>query len=117
MSNVAFDTLAFTETLKAAGVSDIHGLKEEIIKLDTRVDALDARIDTVARELDAKIDTATRELDARLSAKISDVETGLSAKIDDVDARLSAKINLVHWMMGFNLVLTSGIFFVLLQGG
>ena len=140
MSTVAFDTLEFTETLKAAGVpdaqaraevkaigmalsqvinnqvatkDDIHGLKEEIIKLDNKIDTaikeLDNKIDTATKGLDNKIDTAIKELDN----KIDTATKGLDNKIDSVDTRLTAKIDLLKWMLGFNLGFTMIMFWKL----
>ncbi len=92
MSIVAFDTLKFTETLKQAGVSEQHAKAEAVAIQGALGEALNTQVATKGDIHNLKQDIIK-----------------LDAKIDNVDTKLTAKINLVHWMVGFNLIMTTGI--------
>jgi predicted nucleic acid-binding Zn-ribbon protein len=63
----------------AATKQDIAELKNEIARLDTKIDTvhdqLDAKIDTVHDRLDAKIDTVHDRLDAKIDTVRNDMIT------------------------------------------
>jgi len=67
MSTVTFDTLKFVEKLKAAGISDAQAkaesealdsqlaTKNDLIKLDRRLDGLDAKIDRMDTRISGEL--------------------------------------------------------------
>jgi exonuclease VII large subunit len=79
--------------------SDRPATKQDVERVDGKIDAvadrLDAKIDAVADRLDAKIDVVA----ARLDTKIDAVEERLDARIDALEERLDAKIDHVHKQM------------------
>ncbi len=103
MSQVAFDTLKFTETLKQAGVPDQQAKAEAVAIQGALGEALNTQVAT--KEDMHNLKQEIIKLDAKLDARVDSVD----ARIDNVDTRLTAKINLVHWMIGFNIILTMGI--------
>ena len=69
--------------------------REDIAKLDTKVDTQANRLDAKIESLDAKIDAQANRLDAKiesLDAKIDAQANRLDAKIDAQANRLDAKI-------------------------
>ncbi len=87
MSQVAFDTLKFTETLKQAGVPEQQAKAEAIAIQGAFSEALNTQV-------------ATKADIQKLKDEIQDVK---------------AEQRLLKWMIGFNLALSSGILFILLQ--
>ncbi len=59
MTTITFDTLNFVEKLKAAGISEALysqlATKNDLIKLDRRLDGLDAKIDRMDTKLSAEL--------------------------------------------------------------
>ncbi len=118
MSQVAFDTLKFTETLKQAGVSEQHAkaeaiaiqgafsealntqvaTKADIQKLKDDVQAFKEEIkdDMQAFKDEVKKDTQGLKDDVtKLGARMDNLDTGLTARIDTVDTELTARIDAV----------------------
>ena len=65
-------------------------------RLEAKIDKLDAKVDGVEMRLEAKIDGLEARLDAKidkLDAKVDGVEMRLEAKIDGLEDRLDAKID------------------------
>jgi hypothetical protein len=110
--NIAFDTLEYSEKLKAVGFSpeqakvQAQALRDAMVEhvatksdVDTQGDRLEAKIETQGKELEAKIDTQGKELEAkidtqgdRLEAKIETQGKELEAKIEAQGRELKAKI-------------------------
>ncbi len=161
MAHATFDTLQFTETLKAAGIpehqaraevqaislafsqviekqvatkTDIASVKEELstVREDLKEDIsavkeeLKEDISAVKEELKEDISAVREELKEDISAvreELCTVREDLKGEIyavkeelkGDVHAvrediqRLTGRMNLIHWMLGFNLILTMGI--------
>lgn len=120
MPQVAFDTLAFANTLKKAGldprIAEAHAeleatilneltinklaTKEDLhdLKLATQKDFHDLKIDLEFKigQLDSKVDNIKNELDTKIDSldhKIDNIKNGLDIKIDSVEYRLNTKIN------------------------
>ncbi len=92
MSQVAFGTLKFTETLKQAGVSEQHAKAEAIAIQGAFSEALNTQVAT-------KEDI--HELRTELKTDIHRLERGQD--------ELRAEQRLLKWMLGFNLIMTTGI--------
>lgn len=93
MGAVTFDTLKFARSLRdAAGVPQEQA---EGIAL--------AFADAMSEQIATKADL--KEMEFRLEAKIDQVDS----KIDQVESRLIGDINLLKWMTGFMLALTSAV--------
>ena len=122
MSPVAFDTLKFTRRLKQAGIPNEQAEAEVDALSEVFSQVIDTQVATKEdiHRLECGQDASKTELKDDIYQVKEDIHAikqdmiRLDSKIDGVDARLSAKINLVHWMVGFNLLLTSGILFILL---
>ncbi len=96
MGVAAFDTLKFVRRLRAAGVPEQQAEAEA-----------DAIKDVFSETLDNQL--ATKADIIKLDTKIDRIHTELDTKIDRLDSRLTGRINLLHWMVAFNLALTSGV--------
>ena len=140
MSNIAFDTLEFTETLKAAGVPDAQAraevkaigaafgqvlnaqvaTKEDLheVKVELKDDISEVKaelkddISEVKAELKDDIHGLKEEI-IKLDNKIDTVAQETRAEIRLIDMRLSGKINLIHWMLAVNLGFTMVMFWKL----
>ena len=100
-----FDTLAYTRRLTQAGVEAKHAeamtdalraafsegvaTRSDIARLETRMDAQDAKLDAQ----DAKLDAQDAKMDAQ------------DAKLDALDAKLDANMRAVQWVLGLVVVL------------
>jgi peptidoglycan hydrolase CwlO-like protein len=77
--------------------------KDDINRIDARIDKVDAKIDAASKDLnaridkvDAKIDAISKDLNARIDkvdAKIDAVSKDLNGKIDAVSKDLNGKID------------------------
>ena len=86
MATIAFDTLKYTDKLKAAGISDSQARAEAEALQAAFSDALDSQL-------------ATKTDIMRIERRMD----GLDAKIDKLDAKLTGELTLVKWMMGLIL--------------
>jgi hypothetical protein len=95
---VTLDTLEFAKRLEAAGVPREQAEAHAQAVRDTLAPQLatKADLDAAVAKLDAKIDTVAARLEATM-------------------ATLDGKLVLVHWMLGFNLVMNGGLILRLLR--
>lgn len=114
MSAMAFDTLKTSKDLAAAGfepaqaealahviatsLSSGVATKEDVAKLDGKIDSAFAK-------LDGKIESAT----ARLDGKIEAVASRLEGKIDRNYAEQKSDNQLLKWMVGTVIALVAGL--------
>jgi hypothetical protein len=125
MSAMAFDTLKTSKDLAAAGfepaqaealahviatsLSSGVATKEDVAKLDGKIDSavsrLDGKIDSAVSRLDGKIESAA----ARLDGKIDAVATRLEGKIDRNYAEQKSDNQLLKWMVGTVIALVAGL--------
>ena len=93
MSATAFDTLAATQELEAAGIERKHA--EAIAKVVNHGDeraATKADLDTAVTALDARITTLKSDLDTAVTA--------LDARMTALEARMSATLYRALWIQG-----------------
>jgi hypothetical protein len=97
MSAMAFDTLKTSKELTAAGFEA-------------------AQAEALAAAIGASLTSgvATREDIAKLDGKIEGAVTRLDGKIDSVTGRLEGQIQLLKWMMGVVIALSSAVLLRLL---
>jgi len=141
---VRFDTLDYARKLERAGVpaeqaalqatalndalAETGDLREQLLRLETRVDRgfadvgvrldqmvgrSDARFDQIVGRSDARFDQIVGRSDARfgqVDARFDHVETKLSARIDALDLKLSGKISTLQWMFGTMVALVAATF-------
>ncbi len=110
MSQVAFDTLKFTRRLKEVGVPERQAEAEAEAINDAFSEALNTRVATKEDIQKLKDDIQAFKDEVKKDTQgLKDEVTKLGARMDNLDTELTARINLVHWMIGFNLIMTTGI--------
>jgi hypothetical protein len=104
---MTIDTLDYVDRLIAAGVDrKPSGREPEGKQAEAHARAVR---DTLAPQLATKADLDAAV--ARVDAKIDTAVARLEAKM----ATLDGKLVLVHWMLGFNLIMTGGMILRLLR--
>jgi hypothetical protein len=103
------DTLEYVKRLEAAGVDRRQAEAHAAAVRDTLAPQLatKADLDAAVTRLDAKIDTAVTRLDAKIDTAVARLEAKMAA--------LDGKLVLVHWMLGFNLIMTGGLILRMLR--
>jgi hypothetical protein len=98
MSALALDTHAYIKKLEAAGFTEQQAevLAETQANLLTNQLATKADIETVQRDM-------------------KELETRLVARINVLEERTDGRFKLLQWMLGFNLVLTGAVFWLLIR--
>ncbi|MEO5371336.1 MAG: CCDC90 family protein [Magnetococcus sp. DMHC-1] len=114
MTGLAFDTLKYTKRLKDAGVAapqaeiqseflaevltENLASKEDLAKLDARMDIrfkeVDIRfkeIDTRFKELDTKMDTRFKELDTKMETRFREQDTRMDTRFKEQDTRMDIR--------------------------
>ena len=119
-----FDTLAYAQTLKEAGVEEKQAeAHAEAARTARSGLATKADLDAGLGRLDARIDLFETRLNARIDARTSDLETRLSARISGVEMRISGletrmlrvAIAIVLAQTALTAALTAGLTFGLLR--
>ena len=83
-------------------------LKDMMIHLESRINALDQKVDRFREELSSRIDA----LDQRLSGRIDSLDQKLLGRIDALDQKLSRYF---LWVIGVQVTLFLAIIGVLLK--
>ncbi len=128
MNQVAFDTLKFTETLKQAGVSDKHAKAEAVAIQGAFSEALNTQLATkgdiqkLKDDMQAFKDEVKKDaqgLKDDMQAFKDEVKADTQGLKDDMQAfkeevkdemqDIKAEQRLFKWMIGFNLIMTTGI--------
>jgi len=126
MSIAAFDTLAFTETLKEANAFSDEQAKAQVKAISNAFgQALDGQIATkedlhkTKAELKDELHATKTELKDELHATKTELKgdiTRLDKKIDTSINEVKSEQKLMKWMLGFDLALTVAIFFYVISG-
>ena len=151
---IPFDTLDYARKLEATGVpsaqAELHARalndaiassaasRDDLARLESRLDAkfanidakfanLDIKIANVVSRFDAKIanlesrfdakianlelrfDAKIANLESSIDAKLANLETRLNAKIDALDLKLGGKIETLRWMFATLVVLNGAM--------
>jgi frataxin-like iron-binding protein CyaY len=102
--NIAFDTLEYSEKLKAVGFSpeqakvQAQALRDAMVEhvatksdVDTQGDRLEAKIETQGKELEAKIDTQGDRLEAKIETQGKELEAKIEAQGRELKAKIEAQ--------------------------
>ncbi len=116
MNALTFDTLAYTKTLREAGIDEkqaeaqtialVNVLKNSTDELATKADIEQLKVSTKA---DLKEETSA------LRADIERLEARLSARMDVMEERTTGRFTLLQWMAGFNLAFCVAILWLLIR--
>ena len=102
MTTITFDTLAYVKTLREAGVPEPQA--------EAQASALAAVLKTGTDELATKHDL--RELVVATKQDLDAVRKDMAV----FEERIEGRFTLLQWMLGFNLMITLAILWILIKG-
>ncbi len=115
---VAFDTLKYAETLKAAGVSESQA-KAQVLAL---ADALKEGAGQLATREDLAQGLAAVRADlnqglAAAKADLKELEIALKSDLRVLEERIEGRFRLLYWMVGFVLAMLVAMLWLLIRSG
>lgn len=76
--------------------ADVQAVETKVNEIDKRLIRLETKVD----EMDARLTTRIEELDKRLTNRIEELDKRLTTRIEEMDKRLTARIDMLFWAIG-----------------